>query len=81
MSVACSTEALDWTRGQRLARHAWASRHKMPLDWDSAKLAEMAPPISVCRFERDGVVLAQYEPHLDAFPPTGGSEKAPRQSQ
>jgi len=59
MSVACSTETLDWIRGERLARQAWASRHKAPLDCDSAKLTEMAPPISVCRFERDGVVLAE----------------------
>jgi len=59
MSVACSTETLDWTRGERLARHAWASRHKVSLAWDSAKLAEMVPPISVCRFEQDGKMLAQ----------------------
>src|SRR5262249_8999883 len=59
MSVACSTEPLDWDRGMRLARHAWASRHKVPLDLDSAELTKIAPSISVCRFERDGVVLAQ----------------------
>jgi len=59
MSVACSTETLNWARGERLARHAWASRRKVPLDCDSAKLAEMVPPISVCRFEHDGKVLAQ----------------------
>jgi|SRR5262245_50620429 len=58
MSVACSTETLDWVRGERLARHAWASRHKVPLDCDSAKLAKIAPSISACRFEQDGVVLA-----------------------
>jgi hypothetical protein len=59
MSVACSTETLDWVRGERLARQAWASRHKVPLDLNSAELAKIAPPINVCRFERDGVVLAQ----------------------
>jgi hypothetical protein len=59
MSVACSTEPLDWTRGERLARHAWASRHKVPLDCDSAELAKIAPPINACRFERDGQVLAE----------------------
>jgi hypothetical protein len=59
MSVACSTETLDWVRGERLAKHAWASRHKVPLDCDSAELAKIAPPISVCRFERDGTVLAE----------------------
>jgi len=59
ISCFTSLENLDWSRGERLARHAWASRRKVPLDWDSAKLTEIAPPISACRFERDGVVLAQ----------------------
>jgi hypothetical protein len=56
---ATAVESLDWTRGQRLARQAWASRRKVPFDWDSAKLAEVAPSIIACRFEQDGEVLAQ----------------------
>jgi hypothetical protein len=59
MSVACSTETLDWVRGERLARAAWASRNRVPLDCDSAKLAEIAPAIISARFEQDGKVLAQ----------------------
>jgi hypothetical protein len=59
MSVACSTETFDWERGQRLARHAWASRHKVPLDLDSAELAKMAPAIIASRFEQGDKVLAE----------------------
>jgi hypothetical protein len=59
MTTATSLENLDWGRGVRLARHAWASRHKAPPDWGSAKLAEIAPSIIACGFEQDGKVLAQ----------------------
>ena len=59
LSVACSTETLDWDRGENLARQAWASRQKMPLDLDSAELAKLVPPIITGRFEQNGVVLAQ----------------------
>jgi len=59
MTVFTTLEKLDWDRGQRLARQAWASRHKAPLDWDSAKLAEMAPSITACRFEQGDKVLAE----------------------
>jgi hypothetical protein len=72
MTTSTSLEKLDWSRGERLARQAWASRHKVPLDLDSAELAKIAPAISACCFEQGDKVLAQYEPHLDAFPPTGG---------
>ena len=59
MSVACSTGAPDWERGRRLARQAWASRHKVPLDLDSVELAKIAPVITSARFERaDGTLLA-----------------------
>jgi len=72
MSVACSTETLNWARGERLARHAWAARRKVPIDLDSTELVDIAPAIVSARFERaDGTVVAQYEPHLTAFPPTG----------
>ena len=59
MSTFGSAKELDWGRGERLARLAWASRHKVPLDLNSAELAKMAPPISACRFEQDGKVLAE----------------------
>jgi hypothetical protein len=57
--TALEIEKLDWDRGERLARQAWASRHKMPLDWDSAQLGKIAPPVIACRFEQGGEVLAQ----------------------
>jgi len=59
MSTFGSAKELDWGRGERLARLAWASRHKVPPDLNSAELAKMAPPISACRFEQDGKVLAE----------------------
>jgi len=59
MSVACSTETLDWVRGERLARQAWASRHRVPLDCDSAELLKIVPSISACRFEQGDKVLAE----------------------
>ena len=59
MTTFSSLEKLDWNRGERLARHAWASRHKVLLDWDSSKLAKIAPSISACRFEQGSKVLAQ----------------------
>lgn len=59
MSTFTSLKELDWSRGEYMARHAWASRRKAPPDWDSAKLAEAAPPIIACRFEQNGKVLAQ----------------------
>ena len=59
MSTFTSLNKLDWSRGEYMARHAWASRRKAPPDWDSAKLAEAAPPIIACRFEQNGKVLAQ----------------------
>jgi transcriptional regulator with XRE-family HTH domain len=51
MTTHTPVEKLDWDRGECLARHAWASRHKA--------LTEAAPPIVACRFEQDGRVLAQ----------------------
>ena len=59
MTTHSAPEKLDWERGERLARHAWAARHKIPSDRNSAELSKLAPPINICRFERDGVVLAQ----------------------
>jgi transcriptional regulator with XRE-family HTH domain len=51
MTTYTSLEQLDWDRGEHLARHAWASRHKAA--------PETAPPIITARFERNGTVLAQ----------------------
>jgi transcriptional regulator with XRE-family HTH domain len=51
MTTATSVKQLDWSRGECLARHAWATRHKAS--------PEAAPPIIACCFEQDGRVLAQ----------------------
>jgi hypothetical protein len=61
MSTYCTVENLDWARGERLSIAAYQSRFRT---------REAPPAITSARFEQDGVVLAQYEPHLDAFPPT-----------
>jgi hypothetical protein len=59
LTVHASLTELDWNRGERVARQAWASRHKVPFDRNSAELAKIAPSIRACQFELDGTVLAQ----------------------
>lgn len=51
MTTHCPGDVLDYGRGERIAREAWASRHKTT--------ADNSPPISSISFERDGDVLGE----------------------
>jgi hypothetical protein len=51
MSICTSHEQPDSERGRRLARQAWASRHRVPLSITSAELIGVCPAIISERFE------------------------------
>jgi hypothetical protein len=76
MTVFTPLDRLDWTRGERLAREAYASRVRqmqpqlvMPrstLEYLEQYIAARAvpievPPIAAARFEQNGKILAQRE--------------------
>jgi hypothetical protein len=62
MSTHCSSESLNWARGERLAQAAWRSRwRRRQRIYTPYPVVEPVPPAIVeARFEeQDGVVLAR----------------------
>jgi hypothetical protein len=51
MTTYCPGDALDYARGERIARHAWSSRKRLP--------AKQSPRIVSIDFERDGEIIAE----------------------
>lgn len=66
LSVCTSHDKPDFERGRKIARHAWASRHKAPMEWTSTELAKFCPPIVIEHFETDGEVIAPRGQRLAA---------------
>ena len=62
MTTYCmADDRLDWDRGMRLARAAYASRQRTRARAEPEIVASIAPAIVAAHFERAGVVLARYE--------------------
>jgi hypothetical protein len=57
VSVFTSLERPDLECGRLMARHAWASRHHLPLTITSAELPDACPAIVAEHFEVDGKVI------------------------